>query len=99
MPNDTESKSNPLDTQVGGDHYKKLAIQPIEYCQRNKLGYCESSVIKYLTRHRDKNGLQDLRKAQHCLELLIELEYGGSKEEGKRCGTNESTAKTVEMHR
>jgi hypothetical protein len=64
-----------LREQVGGRHYKGLAIQPAEYCQRNRLPYCESSVIRYVTRHREKNGREDIEKAIHCLRLLLELEY------------------------
>ena len=66
---------NPLDTQVGGRHYKELPIQPVEFCQRNRLSYCESAAIKYLCRHRNKNGRQDLEKAKHYIDLLIQLEY------------------------
>ena len=62
------------DRQIAGNHYKKLAIQPAEYCQRNKLNYMESSAIKYITRWRHKNGLEDIDKAIHCLELLKEFE-------------------------
>lgn len=64
-----------LSTQVGGNHYKSLVIQPIEYCQRNGLNYCESNVVKYVTRHRHKGGAQDILKAIHNLQLLLELEY------------------------
>lgn len=64
----------PLATQVGGDHYKKLAIQPIEYIHANGIGFAEGSVIKYVTRWRDKGGLRDLEKARHFIDLLIELE-------------------------
>lgn len=64
-----------FETQVGGGHYKALAIQPVEYCQRNSLGFCESSVVKYVTRHREKNGRQDIEKAIHFLQLLLEIEY------------------------
>ena len=64
-----------LNEQVGGGHYKDMAIQPIEFCQRNRLGYAESLAIKYLCRHGKKNGKQDLEKAIHCINLLIELEY------------------------
>ena len=63
-----------LETQIGGNHYKKLLIQPVEYCHKNGLGFCESSVIKYVTRWREKNGIADLEKAKHFLELLIEME-------------------------
>lgn len=65
---------SPLATQVGGAHYKKLKIQPIEYVHANNIGYCEGTAIKYLTRWRDKGGIQDLEKAKHFIELLIELE-------------------------
>jgi len=75
MPNDA------LEKQVGGSHYKNLAIQPAEYCQRNRLSYCESSVIQYVTRHREKNGRQDIEKAIHCLELLLAIEYPPQPEE------------------
>lgn len=70
-----QTSSPALATQIGGGHYKNLAIQPVEYCQRNALPFCESSVIKYVTRHRSKNGRQDIEKAIHFLNLLLELEY------------------------
>ena len=63
------------DVQVGGSHYKGLAIQPAEYCQRNRLPYCEANVVKYVTRHREKNGREDIEKAIHYLQLLLEIEY------------------------
>lgn len=61
--------------QVAGTHYKQLTIQPVDYCQLNKLGFCESCVVKYVSRHRDKNGAEDIKKAIHFLELLLEIEY------------------------
>jgi hypothetical protein len=61
-----------LDTQVGGDHYRKMGIQPIEYIFRNGLGFAEGNVVKYVTRWKDKGGVEDLRKARHYLDLLIE---------------------------
>lgn len=64
-----------LKQQVGVNHYKDLAIQPVEYINRNGLGYIEGSVIKYVTRHREKNGKQDLEKAIHFLQMLIEMDY------------------------
>lgn len=67
--------ANPLNEQVGGDHYKKCRIQPVEYIHANGLGSCEGSIIKYVTRHRDKNGKNDLLKARHFIDLLISLEY------------------------
>lgn len=69
---------NPLERQVAGEHYKSLAIQPVEYIHANRLGFCEGSVIKYVTRWRDKGGLRDLEKAKHFIELLIELEARAS---------------------
>lgn len=69
--------SNALDTQVGGGHYKDLVIQPVEYIHKNGIGFIEGSVIKYVTRWRAKGGVQDLHKAKHFLDLLIELERKG----------------------
>ena len=63
-----------LKKQVGGDHYSKLAIQPVTYINANGLTYLQGNVIKYVTRYKDKNGLQDLEKAKHYIEMLIELE-------------------------
>jgi hypothetical protein len=61
--------------QVGGDHYKQLKIQPVEYIYANKLDFLQGNIIKYVTRFRNKNGKVDLEKARHCIDLLIELEY------------------------
>lgn len=66
--------STALEVQVGGDHYKKQKIQPVEYIHANGIGYFEGNVIKYVTRWRDKNGIKDLEKARHYIDLLIELE-------------------------
>jgi hypothetical protein len=63
-----------LDVQVAGNHYKDLAIQPVEYIHANNIGYMEGNVIKYVSRWRAKNGIKDLEKAKHYIELLIELE-------------------------
>lgn len=65
---------NALEVQVGGSHYKDLAIQPVEYIHANGLGFCEGSVVKYVTRWRAKGGIKDLEKARHFLDLLIDLE-------------------------
>ena len=64
----------PLDVQIGGDHYKSMAIQPMEYSMANKLDACQHTIIKYVTRFRDKGGIQDLEKAKHCIDLLIHFE-------------------------
>lgn len=63
-----------LHHQEGGSHYKEKAIQPVEYCMANGIGFMEGSVIKYVTRWKDKGGVQDLKKARHFLDLLIENE-------------------------
>ncbi len=52
----------PKDTQIGGSHYKDMAIQPIEYILGNNIPYCEANVIKYISRWRNKNGVEDLKK-------------------------------------
>lgn len=67
-----------LDIQIDGRHYKDLPIQPAEYIHANALGYMEGNVVKYVSRWRKKNGINDLLKAKHYIELLIELEtkYG-----------------------
>jgi hypothetical protein len=59
--------------QIDGAHYKKLKIQPWDYIVANNIPYLEGSAIKYLTRWRDKGGIQDLQKAQHFVEKLIEV--------------------------
>ena len=65
----------PSAERVGGDHYTRLAIQPAEYNQRNALGFCEACVVKYVSRHKHKNGRQDIEKAIHSLNLLLAIEY------------------------
>ena len=80
----TKNKSA-LDTQVGGGHYKDMKIQPIEFAQANELNPCEFSVLKYICRHRRKNGLEDLEKAKHFLDLLIDLEYKEEKLNKEKC--------------
>ncbi len=68
-------KPSALNKQVSGSHYKDKGIQPIVYIHANNLGFCEGNVIKYVTRHKEKNGRADIEKAIHYLELLLELEY------------------------
>lgn len=63
-----------LSKQVAGNHYKDLPIQPVQYIHANALGYFEGNVVKYISRWRNKNGIADLEKAKHYIELLIELE-------------------------
>jgi hypothetical protein len=62
-----------LDKQVGGDHYKKYVIQPIEFFIANNIPYAEAAIIKYVLRYQDKNGIEDLEKAKHLIEILIEV--------------------------
>lgn len=63
--------------QEGGNHYKSLTIQPVEFITANKLSFLEGCVIKRVCRHRSKNGAEDIRKAIHELELILQLEYLG----------------------
>ena len=65
---------NPLDRQVGGEHYLKYRIQPKVFFHANGIPHIEASICEYVLRWRDKGGEQDLRKAQHLIDLLIELE-------------------------
>lgn len=71
---DESPQPKPTETQVGGAHYKGLAIQPMEYALKNNLNYAQANVVKYITRYKDKGGVEDLRKAIHNVELLIEHE-------------------------
>jgi hypothetical protein len=63
-----------LGKQIAGNHYKELPIQPVEYIHANAIGYFEGNVIKYVSRWRKKNGIADLEKAKHYIDLLIQLE-------------------------
>ena len=65
--------------QIGGAHYIEMQIQPLEYCLANQLGPCESAVVKYVSRWERKNGLEDLRKARHYIEALIDWELNKTK--------------------
>ena len=62
--------------QVGGNHYKSMKIQPAQFALENKLDYCQANAIKYICRHEYKNGKEDLEKAKHYIDLLIEHHYG-----------------------
>ena len=63
-----------LDIQIGGEHYKGMSIQPMQYSMMNGLDACQHTAIKYITRFRQKGGIQDLEKAKHCIDMLIEFE-------------------------
>ena len=71
------------DEQVGGTHYSRLGIEPIQFIETNGLGYHEGNVIKYISRWRNKNGLEDLNKAKWYVERLIELEQSRLEHEGQ----------------
>ena len=70
-----EHEVNPMEIQVGGDHYKKCKIQPVEYIHANGLDFFQGNIVKYITRFRDKGGKADLEKIKHYCNMLIELEY------------------------
>jgi len=61
--------------QVGGGHYTKYKIQPTEFIHKNKVPFIEGNIIKYVMRHKEKNGVEDLKKAKHYIDLLIQFEY------------------------
>lgn len=63
-----------FEKQEGGSHYKDMQIQPVEFINKNQIPYIEGCVIKYCCRWRKKNGIEDLKKARHFLDLLIEME-------------------------
>ena len=68
--------------QVGGDHYKKLQIQPVEYIYANELDFLEGNVVKYITRHRTKGeGAKDIQKVIHYAQMILELRYGENMDE------------------
>lgn len=77
--NKMENNESALKKEVGGNHYKEFRIQPIEFIEGNDLGFAVGNVIKYVCRYKFKNGKEDLLKAKHYIELLIELEYGNEK--------------------
>lgn len=68
--------SSALDTQVDGDHYTSMVIQPVDYIHANRIPFIEGNVIKYISRWRNKNGPVDLEKARHFIDILIEKEAG-----------------------
>ena len=72
---------DPYDKQIGGSHYKKMKIQPSKFVIENELLFPEGSVIKYICRHRFKNGKEDLEKAVHFIEMIIERDYKDEKQE------------------
>jgi hypothetical protein len=71
---DLTGQTGALAVQECGSHYKDMPIQPVEFIHANAIGYFEGNVIKYVARWRKKNGIADLKKARHYIDLLIELE-------------------------
>ena len=72
--------TSPYKKQIGGEHYLKYKIQPSRFVVENKLLYPEGCVIKYILRHQDKGGKQDLLKAKHFIDMIIERDYKDEKE-------------------
>ncbi|WP_028022254.1 DUF3310 domain-containing protein [Enterovibrio calviensis] len=65
-----------LQKQESGSHYKNQGIQPIEYIHANNMSFMAGNIVKYVSRYKEKNGAQDLLKAKHYIELMLELEFG-----------------------
>lgn len=75
--NDSEFEfPSAFDTQVQGGHYKNKGIQPLEFIMANDLPFCEANVVKYISRHKDKNGKFDIKKVMHYCQFILEKEYG-----------------------
>ena len=64
------------DNQEGGNHYKKMDIQPIDFIVENDIKFREGNIVKYVTRHESKNGAEDLKKAIHYARMILETDYG-----------------------
>jgi len=71
-----EAKFAPLQKQIGGNHYKDMKIQPVEFITTNNLTFLEGNVVKYISRHHAKNGADDVKKAIHYCELILKTVYG-----------------------
>ena len=86
-----------LSKQISGNHYKQFAIQPVEFIHKNKIPYCEANAIKYLCRWREKNGIEDLKKAIHYIELLMELENDDASIHTRQPGETRSPTGSLEV--
>lgn len=75
----TQEAYDALNKQVGGQHYASMKIQPVEFITANDLGFLEGNVVKYICRHHAKNGAEDIKKAIHYCELLLQTKYGEMK--------------------
>ena len=71
-----EEKLGAYDKQVGGAHYKDMKVQPAQFINDNKLLFAEGNAIKYICRHKHKGEVQDLEKAKHYIDMIIERAYG-----------------------
>lgn len=71
-----KNNNDTLSRQVGGDHYQKLKIQPAEYIHANGLDFFEGNIVKYISRHRFKNGAEDIKKIIQYCEMILEFDYG-----------------------
>lgn len=78
---------NAFDKQIGGSHYKDMAIQPLEFIHTNNVPFIEANIIKYILRHRRKNKEQDVLKAMHYCALLLEMEYADKKKDDCSAGS------------
>lgn len=74
----SDDRPNPYAKQVGGDHYKDKYpfCEPLEFFSKNKIPHTKANVCKYVLRHDSKNGIEDLKKAKHFLEIIAWDEYG-----------------------
>ena len=79
-PQSTFGQKSALKEQIGGEHYKNFEIQPIEFIHKNGLSFIQGNIIKYVCRYKSKGGIEDLQKAKHCIDLLIEFEEEPEKE-------------------
>lgn len=75
-PQERHYKTHQRAAQVGGDHYSKQAFQPIEYIMANNLGFNEGNIVKYITRHKDKGGAQDIEKIKEYCDFILKYQYG-----------------------
>ena len=94
--NRKKKMKNPYDKQVGGSHYKDMKIQPSEFINNNKLQFAEGNAIKYICRHGSKGQQQDLEKAKHYIDMIIERDYGDDAEKSK---VFDQVLKEVDEHR
>ena len=69
--------------QIGGKYYLKMKIQPSEFINKNNLPFAEGNAIKYICRHANKGEVQDLEKAKHYIDMIIERDYAGPKEKAE----------------